>query len=95
MFFEAKCYKGRQLLKYPTSSHFIPALCCAKCSAMLKPLSYPLFFFWYTTYCKDSITIALAPPPPLQIPAQPTFPFLSLNTPNNVVVILAPDAPRG
>ena len=39
--------------------------------------------------------MALAPPPPLQMAAQPILPFFSLSTPKSVVVILAPDAPRG
>ena len=42
-----------------------------------------------------SITIALAPPPPLQIPAAPYFALLAFNTLINVTMILAPLAPSG
>lgn len=49
----------------------------------------------YPVYCKLSITIADAPPPPLQMPAHPILPFFSLRTLRRVVVILAPEAPRG
>jgi hypothetical protein len=45
-------------------------------------------------YCSDSITMAEAPPPPLQIPAHPILPFFSFSTLRRVVVILAPEAPR-
>ena len=48
----------------------------------------------YPVYCKLSITIADAPPPPLQMPAHPILPFFSLRTLRRVVVILAPEAPR-
>mmetsp|Transcript_324 Transcript_324/g.997 ORF Transcript_324/g.997 Transcript_324/m.997 type:complete len:230 (+) Transcript_324:322-1011(+) len=41
------------------------------------------------------MTIAEAPPPPLQIPATPIFPPLSLSTESRVTTILAPDAPIG
>lgn len=36
-----------------------------------------------------------APPPPLQIAATPILPFVSRNTPNRVVTILAPLPPSG
>lgn len=39
--------------------------------------------------------IALAPPPPLQIPAAPILPPRCFNTFANVVTILAPEHPRG
>lgn len=42
-----------------------------------------------------SITIALAPPPPLQIPAAPYFALFAFNTLINVTMILAPLAPNG
>lgn len=51
-------------------------------------------FGYSFSYCSDSMTMAEAPPPPLQIPAQPTLPFFSLSTLSRVVVILAPEAPR-
>src|SRR5260221_11801541 len=42
-----------------------------------------------------SITIALAPPPPLQIPAAPSFPLFCLRTFISVTRILAPEHPSG
>ena len=42
-----------------------------------------------------SITIALAPPPPLQIPAAPYFALFCFNTFKSVTIILAPLAPNG
>lgn len=47
------------------------------------------------TYCKDSNTKAVAPPPPLQMPTHPNLPFFRLRTPSSVVTILAPLAPNG
>jgi hypothetical protein len=49
----------------------------------------------YLIHIMDSNTRALAPPPPLQIPTQPIFPFFALRTPSSVVTILAPLAPNG
>ena len=43
----------------------------------------------------DSITIAEAPPPPLQIPAAPIFPLFCFKTLINVTTILDPDEPNG
>jgi ABC-type microcin C transport system duplicated ATPase subunit YejF len=42
-----------------------------------------------------SITIALAPPPPLQIAAAPIFPLFCFNTFINVTIIRAPLQPNG
>ena len=42
-----------------------------------------------------SITIALAPPPPLQIAAAPYFALFCLRTLINVTIILEPELPRG
>ena len=42
-----------------------------------------------------SITIALAPPPPLQIAAAPIFPLFCFSTFINVTIILAPLQPNG
>jgi len=41
-----------------------------------------------------SITIAEAPPPPLQIPAHPILPFFSRNTPRSVVTMRALEAEK-
>lgn len=65
----------------------VSSLVCCIHIATIKS-GYPIF------YCKLSITIAEAPPPPLQMPAHPILPFFSLSTPRRVVVILAPLAPR-
>src|SRR5256885_882289 len=46
-------------------------------------------------YSNNSTRMALAPPPPLQIPAHPIFPFVRLSTPNSVTTILAPLPPKG
>ena len=42
-----------------------------------------------------SITIAEAPPPPLQIPAAPYFPLFCFKTLINVTMILDPLLPKG
>ena len=43
----------------------------------------------------DFITIAEAPPPPLQIPATPIAALFCFSTLINVTTILDPDDPRG
>jgi hypothetical protein len=63
---------------------FIKLICL---SIVMHQIGHP------AVYCNDSITMADAPPPPLQIPAQPILPFFSFSTPRSVVVILAPEAP--
>ena len=41
------------------------------------------------------MSIADAPPPPLQIPAPPSFPLFCFKTFTKVTMILAPEAPNG
>ena len=67
---------------------------CTLCQ-LLHAHSMGIFLSDARIYCSDSMTIADAPPPPLQIPATPIFPFFSLSTPKSVVVILAPEPPSG
>ena len=46
-------------------------------------------------YQQFSISMALAPPPPLQIPAAPILPLFCFNTLIRVTMILAPLQPNG
>ena len=48
--------------------------------------------YWVWNYCKFSIKIDEAPPPPLQIAATPYFPFLRFKTFISAIIILAPEA---
>ena len=47
------------------------------------------------SYSTFSITMALAPPPPSQIPAAPYFALLALSTLMSVTMIRAPLQPKG
>lgn len=50
---------------------------------------------YYKSQFKFSMMIDVAPPPPLQIPANPNLPLFYFSTVNNDNIILAPLIPTG
>jgi hypothetical protein len=62
---------------------------------IVMALSMAPFRGWGKNYWRFSMTMAEAPPPPLQIPATPILALLSLRTVVRVVTMRAPEQPRG
>ena len=79
-------YQGMLLKPYPANNYI---------KARLQEPGFHLHICTFFNYHINSTTIALAPPPPLQIPAAPYLAPFCFNTFNSVTIILAPLAPNG